>query len=102
MGGGSIRIHQPEVQAKVFDLIGFTKEQKEEFAHMLTAFTYGVPPHGGIAPGIDRFMMAVLGEPRVREVMAYPTSASGAISVMDAPSAATSAQLKELGIKIVK
>lgn len=98
VGGGSIRIHQPEVQAKVFDLIGFSESQKQEFAHMLTAFTYGVPPHGGIAPGVDRFMMAILGEPSVREVMAFPTSASGTTSVMDAPSHATDEQLLELGI----
>jgi len=100
VGGGSIRIHQPEVQAKVFDLIGFSDVQKAEFSHMLTAFTYGVPPHGGIAPGIDRLLMAVLGEPSVREVMAFPTSASGTTSVMDAPSPATEEQLEELGIAI--
>ncbi|MEK7543432.1 MAG: amino acid--tRNA ligase-related protein [Patescibacteria group bacterium] len=100
VGGGSIRIHQKEIQEKVFDLIGFTDKQKSQFAHMLTAFTYGVPPHGGIAPGIDRFLMAILGEPSVREVMAYPASASGQISVMDAPSAATSEQLIELGISV--
>ena len=101
VGGGSIRIHDREVQSKVFDLIGFTEKQKDEFSHMLTAFSYGVPPHGGIAPGIDRFMMTVLGESSVREVMAYPTSASGQISVMDAPSEATSDQLTELGIGIL-
>ncbi len=99
VGGGSIRIHQPEIQEKIFDLIGFTPEQKSQFEHMLTAFTYGVPPHGGIAPGIDRFIMAVLGEPNVREVMAFPTLSSGQTSVMDAPSCATSEQLKELGLK---
>ncbi|MEK7550698.1 MAG: amino acid--tRNA ligase-related protein [Patescibacteria group bacterium] len=102
VGGGSIRIHDPKIQQKVFDLIGFSGSQKEEFEHMLTAFTYGVPPHGGIAPGLDRFLMAVLGEPSVREVMAYPTSASGATSVLNAPSGATDTQLKELGIKITK
>jgi aspartyl-tRNA synthetase len=101
VGGGSIRIHQKEVQEKVFDLIGFSASQKKQFDHMLTAFTYGVPPHGGIAPGLDRFLMAILGEPSVREVMAYPTSASGQISVMDAPSQATEEQLKELGIKVL-
>lgn len=101
VGGGSVRIHQKDVQSKVFDLIGFTEKQKDEFSHMLTAFTYGVPPHGGIAPGIDRFMMTVFGEPSVREVMAYPTSASGQISVMDAPSEATPDQLTELGIRVV-
>jgi aspartyl-tRNA synthetase len=100
VGGGSIRIHQKEIQEKVFDLIGFSEKQKQEFEHMLNAFTYGVPPHGGIAPGVDRFLMTVLGEPSVREVMAYPTSASGQISVMDAPSEATSGQLDELGIAL--
>ena len=99
VGGGSIRIHQPEVQEKVFDLIGFSKEQKAEFEHMLTAFSYGVPPHGGIAPGIDRFVMAMLGEPSIREVMAFPATASGQTAVLNAPSKATDGQLKELGIK---
>ena len=99
VGGGSVRIHDPEIQGKIFDLIGFTKEQKEEFAHMLTAFSYGVPPHGGIAPGIDRFLMVVLGEPSVREVVAFPMTAGGQTAVMDAPSEAAEKQLKELGIK---
>lgn len=99
VGGGSVRIHDPEIQGKIFDLIGFTKKQKEEFAHMLTAFSYGVPPHGGIAPGIDRFLMVVLGEPSVREVMAFPMTAGGQTAVMDAPSEAAEKQLKELGIK---
>lgn len=98
VGGGSIRIHDAKVQTKIFDLIGFSEEQKKEFEHMLTAFTYGVPPHGGIAPGLDRFMMAVLGEPSVREVMAFPTSASGQTAALDAPSMATEGQLKELHI----
>lgn len=101
VGGGSIRIHQLEVQKKVFELIGFTEEQKKQFDHMLRAFTYGVPPHGGIAPGIDRFLMAALGEPSVREVIAFPASSGGKISVMNAPSDATDEQLKELGIKII-
>lgn len=100
VGGGSMRIHQSQIQEKVFDLIGFTASQKQQFHHMLTAFTYGVPPHGGIAPGIDRFLMAVLGEPSVREVMAFPTSSSGQTAVVDAPSVAVDEQLKELGIQI--
>lgn len=102
VGGGSIRIHDPNVQQKVFDLIGFSKEQKKQFEHMLAAFTYGVPPHGGIAPGIDRFLMAALGETSVREVIAFPASSGGKISVMDAPSEVQVNQLKELGIKIIK
>jgi aspartyl-tRNA synthetase len=100
VGGGSIRIHQAEIQEKVFDLIGFTKKQKKEFEHMLTAFTFGVPPHGGIAPGIDRLLMVVLGEPSLREVIAFPTTASGVTAVMDAPSSVTKKQLKELAVKV--
>ncbi|OGM10557.1 hypothetical protein A2W13_01940 [Candidatus Woesebacteria bacterium RBG_16_36_11] len=102
VGGGSIRIHQPEIQDKVFDLIGFNKEQKLEFEHMLSAFKYGVPPHGGIAPGIDRFLMVVLGEPSLREVMAFPMTAGGTTAVMDAPSRATENQLEEVGISVKK
>ena len=100
VGGGSIRIHQPEIQEKVFALIGFSAEQKRQFEHMLTAFKYGVPPHGGIAPGVDRFVYVALGEPSIREVMAFPTSASGQTAVVDAPSEASDEQLKELKIKL--
>ncbi len=100
VGGGSIRIHDPKIQTKIFDLIGFSEEQKKRFSDILEAFEYGVPPHGGIAPGIDRFLMAILGEPSVREVMAFPTSSSGKTAVMHAPSEVEPKQLTELGIKI--
>ena len=100
VGGGSIRIHQSEIQEKIFELIGFSKEQKAQFEHMLTAFKYGVPPHGGIAPGIDRFLMVALGEPSLREVIAYPMTAGGQTAVMDAPSEASGEQLKELGVSV--
>ncbi len=102
VGGGSIRIHDPAVQGKVFDLIGFTEQQKQQFHHMLEAFKYGVPPHGGIAPGIDRLLMAILGEPSVREVIAFPASSGGKTAVMDAPSSAEPEQLAELAIKVDK
>lgn len=102
VGGGSIRIHDPEIQQKIFDLIGFSKEQKKQFSHILKAFEMGVPPHGGIAPGFDRLLMVLLGEPSVREVMAFPTAASGQTSVMNAPSEATDGQLRELGLKVVE
>ncbi len=102
VGGGSIRIHDPRVQNKVFDLIGFSEAQKTQFAHMLNAFSYGVPPHGGIAPGIDRLLMTILGEPSVREVIAYPTMASGRTAVVEAPSDATEEQLRELSISVVR
>ncbi|EFK96014.1 Aspartyl-tRNA synthetase [sediment metagenome] len=102
VGGGSIRIHDPKIQQKVFDLIGFTGEQAKQFEHMLTAFTYGVPPHGGIAPGIDRLLMVLFNEPSLREVIVYPAISSGQTAVVDAPSIATPEQLKELNLKLVK
>ena len=101
VGGGSIRIHDPKIQEKVFELIGFTKQQKAQFEHMLTAFTYGVPPHGGIAPGIDRLLMVILGEKSVREVMAFPAISSGQTAVVNAPSKPEAEQLKELHLKSV-
>jgi aspartyl-tRNA synthetase len=100
VGGGSVRIHDRAVQEKVFDLIGFTAAQKKEFEHLLTAFTYGVPPHGGIAPGLDRFIFAALGERSIREVVAFPASSGGQTAVIDAPSAVPEEQLKELGIEV--
>lgn len=99
VGGGSIRIHKREIQEKIFSLIGFSGKQKAEFSHMLEAFEYGVPPHGGIAPGIDRFLMTALDELSVREVIAFPTSSSGQTSVMDAPSPVDEKTLKELKLK---
>jgi len=100
IGGGSIRIHESIIQEKIFELIGFSQAQKAQFEHMLTAFKFGVPPHGGIAPGIDRFLMVALGEPSLREVIAYPMTAGGQTAVMDAPSEASEEQLKELSIKV--
>ncbi len=102
VGGGSIRIHQPEVQEKVFDIIGFDKDQKKQFRHLLTAFTYGVPPHGGIAPGIERLLMAILNEPSVKEMIAFPMTSEARDPMMGAPSKVKPAQLRELGIKIDK
>jgi aspartyl-tRNA synthetase len=102
IGGGSIRISDPEIQEKVFKILGHkSSEIKKKFGHLLEAFSYGVPPHGGIAPGIDRFLMIVLNEPNLREVIAFPMTASGQTAVMDAPSEVDSSQLKELGIEIV-
>lgn len=100
VGGGSVRIHDAKIQEKVFELIGFSKKQRDQFEHMLTAFTYGVPPHGGIAPGIDRFIYVALGEPSIREVMAFPATSGGQTAVMDAPSSADKKQLSELGIEV--
>ena len=99
VGGGSIRIHDPKMQEKIFDLIGFTDKQKKEFSHMLEAFKYGVPPHGGIAPGIDRLLMAIMGKASIRDVIAFPKNKDAVDLVMDAPSEVSKEQLDELGIK---
>ena len=78
------------------------KEIEKKFGHLLRAFEYGVPPHGGIAPGIDRFLQAALGERSVRELIAFPMTAGGQTSVMEAPSEVDEVQLKELKIKVMK
>jgi len=98
VGGGSIRIHNQEIQSKIFDMIGFSEKQKEDFSHMLTAFQYGIPPHGGIAPGVDRLLMILENEPNIREVIAFPKTGDGRDLMMDAPSEISQEQLDELGI----
>ena len=99
VGGGSMRIHDPEIQKKIFDLIGFDEEQKKYFEHMLTAFSFGPPPHGGIAPGIDRLIMVLLGEENLREVIAFPKNKEAKDLVMGAPSFLDKDQLDEVGLK---
>jgi aspartyl-tRNA synthetase len=101
VGGGSIRIHQRGLQEKVFKLIGLDPEvARERFGHMLEAFEYGTPPHGGIAPGIDRICMILADEPNIREVIAFPKSQTARDLMADAPSPAEPGQLKELHIKL--
>ncbi|MBU1127182.1 aspartate--tRNA ligase [Patescibacteria group bacterium] len=103
VGGGSIRITDPALQESIFEVLGHTKSEiREKFVHLLEAFEYGVPPHGGIAPGIDRFLYVALSEPSLREVMAFPMTSGGKTAVMDAPSKANSEQLKELGLNVQK
>ena len=100
--GGSIRTHQPDILQKVFEVLGHTKDEIEKkFGHLLEAFSYGVPPHGGIAAS-DRWLMVMLGERSIREVFAFPTTGTGRTAIMDAPSDVDSEQLKQLGLKIVK
>jgi aspartyl-tRNA synthetase len=102
LGGGSIRIHRPDVQRRVFEVLGLSPEQTEEqFGHLLRAFRYGVPPHGGIAMGIDRLVMLMAGKDTIRDVTAFPKAQSGADPLTGAPAGATEEQLRELGIAIV-
>ncbi len=101
-GSGSIRIHRADVQARVFSLLGISAErQSERFGHILEAFAYGAPPHGGFATGIDRLIMNLVDEPNIREVIAFPKMGLGYDPMMDSPSAVDEAQLRELGLKIV-
>ncbi len=101
VGGGSIRITDPKLQTKIFEIMGHQKNEVEKkFGHLLEAFSYGVPPHGGIALGLDRLLQVILNESSVREVIAFPSSSGGKTSVMEAPSEVDDNQLNELGIKI--
>lgn len=101
--GGSIRTHEPAVLEKTFEVLGHDKKAVEErFGHILEAFSYGVPPHGGIAAGFDRLLQTILNEKSIRETVAFPTTTTGKTAVMDAPSFVDEKQLKELGIRIIK
>ena len=103
IGGGSIRIHQSDFLAAVFEAMGHQpKEVKNKFGYFLEAFKYGAPPHAGIAPGLDRLIMILENEPNIREVIAFPKTGDGRDLMMDAPAEVDKNQLKELKIKIIK
>lgn len=103
LASGAIRNHDLDSLAKGFEVVGYTREEVEgRFKSIFTAFQYGCPPHGGMAPGIDRIIMLLKDEPNLREVQAFPTSASGADLMMGSPSTIESSQLEELGIKFVE
>ena len=102
VGGGSIRIHRPEVQEQVFAVLGLTgAEIEEKFGHLIRAFRYGAPPHGGIAMGLDRIVMLMAGKETLREITAFPKAQSGADPLTGAPAPVDAAQLREVGLQVL-
>ncbi|MBU3934919.1 aspartate--tRNA ligase [Patescibacteria group bacterium] len=103
IGGGSIRNHKPEALEAVFEIMGYKKDRiKKSFGHMLRAFNYGAPPHGGIAYGLERMLSILFGEPNIREVIAFPKTGDSRDLMMEAPAEVDQKQLKELKIQIAK
>lgn len=100
-GGGSIRAHKPEILKAVYDVMGYSEEETQEsVGHMLEAFSYGTPPHGGIALGVERNLMNLTGEDYLRDAQAFPMTRRGKTAVMDAPAPLSDEQLEELGLEV--
>jgi len=103
MGSGSIRIHDKNLQSKIFRILGIEKDEAEErFGHMFESFSYGAPPHGGLALGFDRLVMILTGEPNIREIIPFPKTADARDLMMGAPSELPKDVLKDVHIKIVE
>ena len=103
MGGGSVRIHQADIQEKMFEVLGFTKEKaQEQFGFLLDAFKYGVPPHAGLAYGMDRMVMLMVGADSIRDVIAFPKVKDASCLMMEAPSQVDPKQLEDLSIGVVE
>lgn len=103
MGGGSVRIHQADIQEKMFEVLGFTKEKaQEQFGFLLDAFKYGVPPHAGLAYGMDRMVMLMVGADSIRDVIAFPKVKDASCLMMEAPSQVDPKQLQDLSIGVVE
>ena len=101
LGGGSVRIHQSDIQSKMFEVLGFTKEQaQEQFGFLLDAFKFGVPPHAGLAYGFDRVAMLMVGADNIRDVIAFPKVKDASCLMTEAPAPVDKKQLEELGIEV--
>jgi aspartyl-tRNA synthetase len=102
LGSGSIRIHEPELQQRVFDLLGIDEEEaNRRFGFFLTPFQYGAPPHGGFAFGVDRLVAILAGEENIREIIAFPKTQSGTDPMTGAPTAVEGSQLADLGLRVL-
>ncbi|MBD9077955.1 MAG: Asp-tRNA(Asn)/Glu-tRNA(Gln) amidotransferase GatCAB subunit C, partial [Clostridium sp.] len=103
MGGGSVRIHQADIQSKMFEVLGFTPERaQEQFGFLLKAFKYGVPPHAGLAYGLDRMVMLMVGADSIRDVIAFPKVKDASCLMTEAPAPVDGKQLEELGIQVAE
>ena len=103
LSSGAIRNHRPDIMYRAFEIAGYSQAQVEEsFSGMINAFKLGAPPHGGSAPGIDRIVMLLAGEPNIREVVLFPMNQRAEDLMMNAPAPVTERQLKELGIRVVQ